>query len=227
MTPKTDEKAIQNNTIDLLKKMGYIYISPDDMPKYRASNRQVLLKGILKEQLKRLNSFEYKGKKYAFSDKSIDKAIEDLNISLNEGLMSANQKISDQLFLGNSYIQELSGGVKKSFSLHYIDFKNPQNNLFHVTEEFVVDRVNQQEREKTRRPDLVLFINGIPFGVIELKSAVREVSEGISQMLRNQSEGEIPNLFKYVQITVAGNNHSVKYATTGTPKKYLMLCLGQ
>jgi len=45
MTPKTDEKAIQNNTIDLLKKMGYIYISPDDMPKYRASNRQVLLKG--------------------------------------------------------------------------------------------------------------------------------------------------------------------------------------
>ncbi len=220
MTPNTNEIQIQHNTIDLLKNMGYIYISPEEMTEHRSSTRQVVLKDVLLKQLQKLNGFEYKGTEYKFSAENIARAIEDLDVSLNEGLMTANQKISDQLLLGNSYSEELIDGVKKSFSLHYIDYKNPENNLFHFTEEFVVDRVNQQERTKTRRPDLVLFVNGIPFGVIELKSAVQEVSQGISQMIRNQYHDEIPNLFKYVQITVAGNNHSVKYGTVGTPKKF-------
>ena len=121
------------------------------------------------KQLQKLNGFEYKGTQYPFSAKNIARAIDDLDVLLNEGLMAANQKISDQLLLGNSYSEELIDGVKKSFSLYYIDYKHPENNVFHVTEEFVVDRVNQQEQTKTRRPDLVLFINGIPFGVVELK----------------------------------------------------------
>ena len=220
MTPKTDEKQIQNNTIELLKNMGYVYISPEEMPQYRSNTRQVVLKEVLLKQLQKLNDFEYKGTQYPFSAKNIARAVDDLDVSLNEGLMTANQKISDQLLLGNSYSEELTDGVKKSFSLHYIDYKNPENNLFHVTEEFVVDRVTQQEQTKTRRPDLVLFINGIPFGVIELKRASRDTSEGISQMLRNQDTHEIPNLFKYVQITLAGNNHSPQYGTTGTAKKF-------
>ena len=220
MTPKTDEKTLQTNTINLLKNMGYTYISPEEMAQYRSSTHQVILKDILLTQLQKLNSFEYKGTQYPFSAKNIAKAVDDLDVSLNEGLMTANQKISDQLLLGKAYSEELSDGVKKSFSLKYIDYENPQNNLFHVTEEFVVDRMNRQEIEKTRRPDLVLFVNGIPFGVIELKSAVRETAEGISQMIRNQGQDEIPNLFKYVQITLAGNNHSPQYGTTGTPKKF-------
>ncbi len=220
MTPNTHETQIQTNTINLLQNMGYTYISPEEMPHYRSSTRQVILKDVLLEQLQKLNSFEYKGTAYKFSAKNIAKAIDDLDVHLNEGLMTANQKISDQLLLGNSYSEELIDGVKKSFSLYYIDYKHPQNNVFHVTEEFVVDRVNQQEQTKTRRPDLVLFVNGIPFGVIELKSAVRETAEGISQMIRNQGQDEIPNLFKYVQITLAGNNHSPQYGTVGTPKKF-------
>ena len=134
--------------------------------------------------------------------------------------MTANQKISDQLLLGNSYGEEPIVGVKKSFSLHYIDYKKPENNVFHFTEEFVVDRVNQQEQTKSRRPDLVLFVNGIPFGVVELKKSTRGTEEGISQMIRNQGHNEIPNLFKYVQVTLAGNNHSAQYGTTGTPNKF-------
>ena len=220
MTPNIHETQIQNNTIDLLRKMGYTYIPPEEMPRYRGSTRQVLLRDVLRDRLKKLNSYEYKGVKHRFSGKSIDKAIEDLDVSLDEGLMRANQKISDKLLLGNAYSEELEGGVKKSFSLRYIDYENPESNIFHVTEEFVVDRVNRQERTKTRRPDLVLFVNGIPFGVIELKNAVHETEEGISQMIRNQGQDEIPNLFKYVQITLAGNNHSPKYGTVGTPKKF-------
>ncbi len=220
MTPNTNETQIQNNTIDLLKNMGFIYLSPEEMAQHRSSTGQVVLKDILLKQLQKLNGFEYKGTEYTFSAKNIARAIDDLDVLLNEGLMTANQKISDQLLLGNSYSEELIDGVKKSFSLHYIDYKNPEKNLFHVTEEFVVDRVTQQEQTKTRRPDLVLFINGIPFGVIELKKASRGTEEGISQMLRNQDTHEIPNLFKYVQITLAGNNHSPQYGTTGTPKKF-------
>ena len=220
MTPNTNETQIQTNTIDLLKNMGYIYISPEEMTEHRSSTRQVVLKDILLKQLQKLNGFEYKGTEYKFSAKNIARAIDDLDVTLNEGLMTANQKISDQLLLGNSYSEELIDGVKKSFSLHYIDYKHPENNLFHVTEEFVVDRVNQQEQTKTRRPDLVLFVNGISFGVIEVKRSTVSTQEGISQMIRNQGHDEIPNLFKYVQMTLAGNNHSPQYATTGTPKKF-------
>ena len=97
---------------------------------------------------------------------------------------------------------------------------NPLNNVYHFTEEFTVSRAIQNEREQTRRPDIILFINGIPFAVIELKKSSVDTQQGISQMIRNQLKGEIQQLFKYVQITLAGNNHSPQYATTGTPKKF-------
>ncbi len=220
MTPNPAETKLQQNTLDLLTRMGYTYISPEAMPSYRENTRQVLLRDVLKKQLRKLNGYEYRGKRYAFSDKSIQKAIDDLDVALEEGLMAANRKISDQLVLGNAYVEEPEAGVQKSFSLRYIDFERPENNLFHVTEEFAVDRQSTHEHTKTRRPDLVLFVNGIPFGVIELKRSAVSTEEGISQMLRNQSREEIPQLFAYAQITLAGNNHSPKYATVGTPKKF-------
>ena len=121
MIPNTSETQIQNNTIDLLKNMGYIYLSPKEMTEYRGSTRQVVLKDVLLKQLQKLNGFEYKGTEYKFSAKNIARAIDDLDVMLHEGLMSANQKISDQLLLGNSYSEELIDGVTKSFSLHYIE----------------------------------------------------------------------------------------------------------
>jgi len=219
-TPNTSENQIQINTIKLLKEMGYEYISPEEMKEYRASTGQVLLKDVLLHQLQKLNSFEYKGTTFPFSPKNIANAIDDIDESINEGLMTANQKISDLLMMGKSFTEEPVSGVKKSFSLNYIDFKTPSNNLFHFTEEFVVNRETKNEKEKTRRPDLVLFVNGIPFAVIELKKSSESTEQGMSQMLRNQGKKEIPQLFKYVQVTLAGNNHSPQYATTGTPEKF-------
>jgi len=221
MTPNTYEKQLQGNVIDLLKSMGYKYISQEENISIRNDKlSEVLLKYILVNQLQKINSFEYKGIKYPFSPKNIAQSVSDLDESLNEGLMTANAKITDHIILGSSYQEELIDGVKKSFSLKYIDFKNPENNVFHFTEEFSVSRQTQSEREKNRRPDIVLFINGIPFGVIELKSSRVDTEQGISQMLRNQGKDEIPHLFKFVQITLAGNNHSPQYATVGTPKKF-------
>ena len=215
------EKQLQNNTIELLKSMGYIFISQEENVNLRDKKlADVVLKDILIKQLQELNNFEYKGITYPFSSKNIANAIASLDESLNEGLMTANTRITDQLILGNSYSEELIDGVKKSFSFKYIDFVNPLNNVYHFTEEFTVSRAIQNEREQTRRPDIVLFINGIPFAVIELKKSSVDTQQGISQMIRNQLKGEIQQLFKYVQITLAGNNHSPQYATTGTPKKF-------
>ena len=220
-TDISTEKQLQNNVIDLLKSMGYIFISQKDNVNFRnQKSSDVLLKDVLVNQLQTINAFEYKGINYKFSSKNIANAVDSLDESLNDGLMSANAKITDQLVLGNSYQEELIDGVKKSFSLRYIDFKNLENNIFHFTEEFSVTRQTLNEKDKTRRPDIVLFINGIPFGVIELKSAKTETEQGISQMIRNQSKGEIPHLFKFTQILLAGNNHSPQYATTGTPEKF-------
>ena len=219
-----NEAILQKNTIALLQAMGYVFISQDDNKRIRKDNlNEVVLKDILNQQLQKINRFEYRGIEYKFSSKNITKAIEELNVPLNEGLMPANQKISDKLMLGTSYDEDLLDGVKKSFSLQYIDFNNIDNNVFHVTEEYSVERQIKTESDKTRRPDLVLFINGIPFAVIELKKSSVDTEQGISQMIRNQGKDEIPQLFKYVQMTLAGNNHDPKYATAGTPQKFYAL----
>ncbi len=220
MIPETNEKHLQNNTIALLKAMGWQFITPKEMRDYRDNTSQVVLKDILLKRLQVLNSFEYKNNRYLFSDKNLAKAIASIDVPLDEGLSRANQKITDQLLLGNAFEEVLSDGVRKSFNINYIDFDNFDNNAFHFSEEFVVDRVVKNENQKTRRPDLVLFINGIPVGVVELKKSSVDTSQGVLQMIRNQKEAEIPQLFKYAQITLAGNNHTPKYATINTSKKF-------
>ena len=220
MIPKTNEKHLQNNTIALLKAMGWQFITPKEMHDYRDNTSQVVLKDILLKRLQVLNSFEYKNNRYLFSDKNLAKAIASIDVPLDEGLSRANQKITDQLLLGNAFEEVLSDGVRKSFNINYIDFDNFDNNAFHFSEEFIVDRVVKNENQKTRRPDLVLFINGIPVGVVELKKSSVDTSQGVLQMIRNQKEAEIPQLFKYAQITLAGNNHTPKYATINTSKKF-------
>ncbi|CAB9542161.1 Type I restriction-modification system, restriction subunit R (EC [Bathymodiolus brooksi thiotrophic gill symbiont] len=220
LIPKTNEKHLQNNTIALLKAMGWQFITPKEMHDYRDNTSQVVLKDILLKRLQVLNSFEYKNNRYLFSDKNLAKAIASIDVPLDEGLSRANQKITDQLLLGNAFEEVLSDGVRKSFNINYIDFDNFDNNAFHFSEEFIVDRVVKNENQKTRRPDLVLFINGIPVGVVELKKSSVDTSQGVLQMIRNQKEAEIPQLFKYAQITLAGNNHTPKYATINTSKKF-------
>lgn len=70
------------------------------------------------------------------------------------------------------------------------------------------------------RPDIVLFVNGTPFAVIECKRSSISVSQGISQMIRNQDKNYIPQLFKFVQIVMATNKNESKYATCNTPERF-------
>lgn len=209
--------ASQRPALALFEAMGYTYISPADCDKQRGSRYHVLLRDILRGQLRRLNRYAYAGAENEFSAANIERAMEDLDEPLTDGLVRTSEKIYDALLLGKSYPETVGDGKMLSFNLKYIDWDNPQNNVFHVTEEFAVD---SRDRQHNARPDIVLFINGIPFAVIECKAPHIPVDEAVGQMIRNQQAVYIPQLFKFAQLVVATNKNAVKYATAGTPKKF-------
>lgn len=209
--------ASQKPAIELLQSIGYTYISPKDCEKQRGSRYHVLLKDILRGQLRKLNRYSYAGAENEFSAANIERAMEELDEPLTDGLVRTSEKIYDALLLGKSYPETVGNGKSLSFNLKYIDWEHPENNLFHVTEEFAVDSLDKQHNA---RPDIVLFINGIPFAVIECKAPHIPVEQAVEQMIRNQQADYIPQLFKYAQIVMATNKNTVKYATAGTPKKF-------
>lgn len=203
--------------IELLCKLGFTYISPEDCMAQRGSLYDVLLKDILRKQLNIINQFEFGGITYKFTADNVEKAIKDLDEPLTDGLVRTSEKIYNALMLGKSYLEKLADGTSKSFNLKYIDWEHPENNVYHVTEEFSCD---SWDKQKNARPDIVLFVNGIPFAVIECKAPTISEEQAIEQMLRNQNKEYIPQLFKYAQIVVATNKNAVKYATCYTPKKF-------
>ena len=212
------EKNIsQQPAIDLLRSMGYTYISPEECESQRGSRYHVLLKDILRGQLRRLNCYAFAGAENEFSAANIERAMEDLDEPLTDGLVRSSEKIYDALLLGKSYPETVGEGKTLSFNLKYIDWEHPENNLFHVTEEFAVD---SRDKLHNARPDIVLFINGIPFAVIECKTPQISVEQAVEQNIRNQQKEYIPQLYKFAQIVLATNKNTVKYATTGTPKKF-------
>lgn len=204
--------------LEVLNRIGYQIITSEKAEAMRGNLYNVLLKDVLYERIRAINSFEYKGSQYSFSEKNIQQSMIDLDEALTDGLIKTNEKIYDSLILGRSYPEKVSevDGIR-SFTISYIDWEHPENNVFHVVEEFSVER---EDGQGTIRPDLVLFINGIPIGIIECKKASISAEQGISQMIRNQGKDYIPQLFKYIQVVMATNKNETQYATTGTPKKF-------
>lgn len=208
----------QRPAIEVLQKLGYKYISEEENKKLRNYIlTDVIFKDTLAKKLNEINNYEYKGEKYKFSASTIGQAIKDLNEDLVTGLISTNEKIYDLLTLGKSYQENMVDGTKRSFDIKYIDFEHPENNDFYVTEEFSVLRMNGKDYA---RPDIVLFVNGIPLAVIECKDASVPIIQAISQNIRNQKPDYIPQLFKFIQIVMAANKNETKYATCGTPDKF-------
>ncbi|MEA3249640.1 MAG: HsdR family type I site-specific deoxyribonuclease, partial [Patescibacteria group bacterium] len=105
-------------------------------------------------------------------------------------------------------------GKKLSKNFRFIDFAHPDNNSYHVTVEF------EAQGKGNIRPDIVVFVNGIPFSVIENKKSGVKVDEAINQMIRNQKPEKCPKLFVYPQLLVGTNKSEFKYGTTATPHKF-------
>jgi type I restriction enzyme R subunit len=199
--------------------LGYKYLSPAEAMKERGGkNSEVILEKVLETWLRQNNRIIYKKKEYDFSPGSIRNAVRALKENIPEGLVRDNEKIYDLLCLGKS-LEENMDGDRKSFSLKYIDWQQPENNVFHLVPEFEVARTRS---DSTRRPDIVLFVNGIPFAVIENKRPdIKDpIAEAVSQNIRNQGEDEIPHLFRYVQIILALSKNEAKYGTVGTAAKF-------
>jgi type I restriction enzyme R subunit len=205
--------------VTLLSKLGYHYLTPSENLALRGGRTsRLILESVLKEQLQKFNNITFKGKQYPFSDGNIQKAVQALADIPFDSLMNTSEQVYDLITLGKSLEQTIDG-YTKSFSLHYIDWKHSENNVYHVCDEFVLERRNSK---LTRRPDIVLFVNGIPLAVIECKRPDLKdaVEEGISQHLRNQRSDEIPELFTYAQILLSVSQNKAEYGTTGTPSKF-------
>ena len=213
-----DEKYLsQFPALQVLVNLGYQYLTPAQVQAARgARTGNVLLEEILREQLKIANQIQHKGGSYLFSEENIQSAIQRLKNIKYDGLLKTNETVYDLLTLGVALEQSVEGDLK-SFTLNYVDWRNPANNAYHVAAEFAVERARSTE---ICRPDIVLFVNGIPFGVIECKSPKVEVDQAISQMIRNQRDEFIPRLFTYAQMVLALNKNEARYATTGTPAKF-------
>ncbi|MCB9312507.1 MAG: type I restriction endonuclease subunit R [Lewinellaceae bacterium] len=205
--------------------MGWQYLSPDVVERIRGGNQsKVILESVLRDWLRANNQINFHGTTHSFSDTNIASAIEQLqNIHFVDGSRVANEKAYDLLTIGTSLEQRIDGD-KKSFNLKYIDWQTPENNVYHVTSEFPVLR---EERTDTYRPDIVLFVNGIPLSVIENKRPDLQVNKGtsvdlaIQQQLRNQNiDGGIPRLFLYAQILLAVDGSTGKYATADTAQQF-------
>ena len=221
-TPSFKEDQIsQIPALQLLQKLGYTYLSPDQALAARGhKTTQVLLESILRKQLKAINSPKVSSTKTTFfSDANIENGIQALkDLPMNEGYISACETAYNLLTFGKALEQNVDGD-KKSFTLQYIDWQDLGNNVFHVTDEFAVMRSTSKEHY---RPDIVLFVNGIPLCILECKrpDIKDSLTQAVSQHLRNQQEDGIRNLYAYAQLVIGLAGNQARYATAGTKEDY-------
>ena len=215
--PFNEKYLSQLPALQQLINLGYQYLPPAQaMTERGGRTSNVLLENILRDQLKRINRIRYKGGEYLFSEENIQAAIQKIKNVQYDGRQKTNEVLYDLMTLGTVLEQTIEGDGK-SFTLNYIDWKNPANNVFHAAAEFSIERTRSTE---TARPDIVLFVNGIPLVVIECKAPDVEVEQAVSQMIRNQGDEYIPQLFTYAQVLLAVNKNEAKYATVGTSKAF-------
>ncbi len=216
-----EDHSSQIPALQLLQKLGYTYLSPEEADELRGNKTgQVLLEPILRKQLHEINSIQVSSSKMAlFSDGNIENGIQALkDIPMNEGYIAASKKAYELITLGKALEQSIDGD-KKSFTMQYIDWKNLNNNVFHVTEEYSVMRSGSKDHY---RPDIVLFVNGIPLSIIECKRPdIKEpIAQAISQHARNQQEDGIRHLYIYSQMLLSLATLQAKYATTDTKEEF-------
>ena len=205
MDPKfTEDTLSEQPAIEQLRRLGYSYVHGDELdPELkedceRASRRDVVLIPRLKKKLAEINPY--------LTEESINKAIRRVTHIQAEGLMEANRIFHQDLTAGISVDQDI-GAKRQKLTVRFIDFDDPDKNEFLAVNQFWV-----KGPKETCRPDIVIFINGIPVVVIECKSPVAKqigVLTAIKQLRRYQEE--IPQLFNTNQLLIALNLFGAKY----------------
>lgn len=196
------EKATQNRVIKFfVDKLHYTYLG--DLHDSENSN-------IMQEHL-----YAYLTDKGGYSDKLARRAIDELvrtTGNLQHGLYDANKEVYRLLKYGAKVVEEVGEAPKTVFFLNFSDIAQ---NDFAIAEEVTV------VGENTKRPDLVIYVNGIALAVIELKRSSVSVAEGIRQNLTNQKAHFIEKFFTTMQFCMAGNDsEGLRYGTLLTPEKH-------
>ena len=205
----------------LLMKLGYTYLTPDEALAMRGGKTSnVLFEEVLRNQLRRINSIRVnRNKEELFSEQNIENGVLAMrNIPMEGGYLNGNEALYNLLTLGKAFEQSIDGD-KKSYTMRFIDWERPERNVYHVTEEFAVTRTGMAD---TYRPDIVLFVNGIPLVVIECKrpDIKGALEQAISQHLRNQKDDGIRSLYLYSALLLSIGNSYGAYGTTATPAKF-------
>lgn len=134
-----------------------------------------------------------------------------------DSLYQVNEEVYSLLRYGCQGIKDERGN---HITVHFIDWTDTEKNDFYVAEEVTVLRFDNRT---TKRPDLVLYINGIAVAMFELKRSSVSIGEGIRQMLTNQQKENIQGFFNTMQLLMAGNEaEGLKYGVIETPEKYYL-----
>ncbi|GAA9845952.1 HsdR family type I site-specific deoxyribonuclease [Helicobacter pylori] len=194
------EKEVQKQVIETFKSMGYAYLG--DLTKSDNEN-------INKESLK---AWLFKNQK--INDERWHKIEHEIHNALKNDLYEANQKFYDLLIYGVKTKISQNEPTQTSW---LIDWKDVFKNEFGVAEEVSVKGQN------TKRPDMVLYVNGIALGVLELKNSSVSVESAIRQNLDNQKKEFIRDFFKTIQLVMAGNeSQGLRYGVIETKEKYYL-----
>ncbi len=197
------EIRTQRRVVDhFRRRLGYRYLGNWHE---RPNNRNIeddLLKRFLTRQ----------GHDPAIINKALDKLGKAAALGGGKTLYDANREVYGLLRYG----AKVSPGLgEHTVTVDLVDWGNPAANDFAIAEEVTI------EGNHTKRPDIVLYVNGIAVGVLELKRSTVSVAEGIRQNLDNQKREFIRPFFTTVQLVLAGNDtEGLRYGVIGTPEKY-------
>ncbi len=209
--------------LELLIKMGWQYLTPEETTRLRSGRMgSAILEPILLEHIRTHCCYEFKGAVHPFTENAIQNAVQALKAFRATGATHQHEQAYDLLCLGTSVPQTVEGDTK-SFTINYIDWKTPENNTFHCTAEYKVERIGHQ---KHYIPDIVLFVNGIPLVVMECKRSAytqtkkQPIDIAIDQLGDYQVKEGIPQLFLFCQILMALARDKAEYGTTNTPRAF-------
>ena len=196
------ERVTQNRLIGLFKRgLKYAYLGNWEKRTGNSNIEEEYLTAYLARR--------------GYTDKEIRSAIAKLKQaagSLGGGLYNANKEVYTLLRYGVNVQAEVT---EKKKMVHLIDWANPMENDFQIAEEVTIHGTSD------RRPDLVVYVNGIAVAVIELKRSTVSAHEGIRQNIRNQQDGYIPRFFTTIQLLFAGNDtEGLHYGVIKTPEKF-------
>ncbi|MGW5662856.1 type I restriction endonuclease subunit R [Streptomyces sp. NPDC003758] len=197
------ERKAQARVIELFREsLGYEYLGNWE---YRAANSNVEVK-LLTQNLRA------RGYSDNLINKAIDKLKSDASLGGGRDLYEANRDVYGLLRYG---VKVKPGVGEQTETVWLVDWIRPEVNHFALAEEVTV------LGQHTKRPDIVLYVNGIAFGTIELKRSKVAVSEGIRQSIGNQRPEFIRSFFTTVQLIMAGNDvEGLRYSAIDTPEKY-------